>query len=239
MHFAIIFTALTVSDRLAAEETLGHFPLGEASAALLVTCPGGKGECLLVGDNEQGRELYLFPVKDQKLDSDKQSVFDLHLGNGEISDVKALASVSSDEILVFASHSRDSKCEVEEKRHQFGKVSLSKAKTAVVDTLLGKKVTCEHLFGKQILDASMKAACDAIDTTDGKATRIDDDRKAKKLSKDDAKDSCNKVNAYNAEGAVAIAPPQRDDRYVDRVSRPVTAGTLLSTREKIWPSCST
>lgn len=205
LHLAIILTALTVSDRLAAEATLGQFPLCEASAALLVPCPVGKGECLLVGDNEQGKELYLFPVKDQKLDSEKQSAFDLHLrGAKEISDIEALAGVSSDEILVFASHSRDSKCKVEEMRHQFGKVNLSKAKTTVVDTLLDKKVACEHLFGKQNLDASMKAACDAIDAADAKATRIDDDRKESKLTKEAAKESCNAVNAYNAEGAVAL-----------------------------------
>ncbi|MFH0341675.1 MAG: hypothetical protein ACHBNF_05980 [Chromatiales bacterium] len=45
-----------------------------------------------------------------------------------------LAGVSGDEILVFASHSRNTSCEVKPKRRQFGNVSLSKAQTAVVDT---------------------------------------------------------------------------------------------------------
>ena len=205
LHFLIIFTALTVSDGLAAEATLGQYPLCEASAALLVACPGGKGECLLVSDNEQKKELYLFPVKDQKLDSDKQSTFDLHLQNGEeISDIEALAGISGDEILAFASHSRNTSCEGKKDRRQFGKVSLSKAETVIVDTLRSKKVTCEHLFGNRILDVSMKAACEAIDSADLKATQIDDDVQAKKLTKDDAKAPCNAVNAYNAEGAVTI-----------------------------------
>lgn len=209
MHFAIFFTALTVSDGLAAEATLGQYPLCEASAALLVACPDRKGECLWVADNEQGKELYLFPVKDQKLDSGKQSNFDLHLrGTEEISDIEALAGVSGDQILAFASHSRDSKCEVEKIRHQFGKMSLSKAKTEVVDTLLNKNVTSENLVDNNDMNASMKAACDMIDSADAKATQIDDDRKKSKLPKEEAKEaakkSCNAVNPYNAEGAVAI-----------------------------------
>ena len=215
LHFAIIFTALTVSDRLAAEATLGRFPLCEASSALLVTCPGGDGECLLVGDNEQGKELYLFPVQDHKLNSDAQRTFDLHLGDGkEISDTEALAGVSGGEILAFASHSRNTSCEVKPKRRQFGKVSLSKAQTAVVDTLRSKKVTCEHLFRNRALDAPTKAACEAIDTADVIATLIDDAVIAEKLSKDAAKAPCNAVNAYNAEGAVAIHTPKRTEVWI-------------------------
>ncbi len=206
LQFAIIFTALTLSNRLLAEEeTLGQFPLCEASSALLVACPNGKGECLLVGDNEQKKELYLFPVKDQKPDSGKQSAFDFHLPNGqEISDIEALTTISGDEILAFASHSRNTSCEGKKDRRQFGKVSLSKAETVVVDTLRNKKVTCEHLFGNQKLNPSMQAVCETIDAADKKAAQIDDDVQANKLTKDEAKDPCNAVNAYNAEGAVAI-----------------------------------
>ncbi len=142
LHVAIIFTAMTISNGLAAEAILGQYPLCEASSALLVVCPGGDGECLLVSDNEQEKELYLFPVKNGKLKTDAQRAFDLHLGGGKkISDIEALAGVSGDEILAFASHSRNTRCEVKQKRRQFGKVSLSKAKTTVVDTLQSRKVT--------------------------------------------------------------------------------------------------
>ncbi|MGH8603952.1 MAG: hypothetical protein ACREXR_14645, partial [Gammaproteobacteria bacterium] len=209
LSLAIIFTTLTVSDGLAAEATLGRFPLCEASSALLETCPGGDGACLLVGDNEQGKELYLFPVQDQKLNSDAQRPFDLHLPDDqEISDIESLAHASGDEILVFASHSRNTSCEVKRKRHQLGKVNLSKPETAVVDTLRSKKVTCEHLFDNRVLDAPMKAACGAIDTADAKATQIDDAVQTKELTEDAAKARCNAVNAYNAEGAVVIHTPK-------------------------------
>jgi len=215
LYLAIIFITLTVSHRLAAEATLGRFPLCEASSALLMTCPGGDGECLLVGDNEQGKELYLFPFQDQKPDSDAQRAVGLHLGDGkEISDIEALAGVSGDEILVFASHSRNASCEVKPKRRQFAKVSLSKAQTAIVGTLRSKKVTCEHLFDNPALDEPMKAACEAIDTADAKATQIDDAMKAGKFTEEVAKASCNAVNAYNAEGAVAIHTSKKTDVWI-------------------------
>ena len=217
LHFAIIFTALTISGRLAAEEatTLGQYPLCEASAALLVACPpDGKGECLLVGDNEQKQKLYLFPIKDQKLDSNAQRIFDLPNGI-ELSDIEALAGTSGDKVLAFASHSRNTSCEIKPKRHQFGKVNLSKAKTEVVDTLQSKKVTCEHLFDNRVLDASMKAACEEIDTADLLATLIDDAVKAGTLlTEDTAKTPCNAVNAYNAEGAVAINTTKGADVWI-------------------------
>ncbi len=105
-------------------------------------------------------------------------------------------------------------CEVKPKRRQFGKVSLSKAQTAVVDTLRSKKVTCEHLFGNRALDAPMKAACEAIDAADAKATRIDDDGKAGKFTEEAVKARCNAANAYNAEGAVAIHTPKGTEVWI-------------------------
>jgi len=216
LYFAVILTTLTLSDRVAAEETLGQYPLCEASAALLIACPDGKGECLLVGDNEQEKELYLFSVKDQKPDSSTQRIFDLPNGV-EISDIEALAGISDDKVLAFASHSRNTRCEIKPKRHQFGKVNLSKAKkTDVVDTLRSKKVTCKHLFDKRAadMDAAMKAACEAIDTADLLSTLIDDAVQAKKLTEDEAKATCNAVKAYNAEGAVAISTSKGTDVWI-------------------------
>ncbi len=138
----------------------------------------------------------------------------MHLRDGkEISDIEALAG-AGDEILVFASHSRNTSCEVKPKRHQFAKVSLSKAQTAIVGTLRSKKVTCEHLFDNPALGAPMKAACEAIDTADAKATQIDDAMKAGKFTEDAAKALCNEVNAYNAEGAVGIHTPKGTDVWI-------------------------
>jgi tetratricopeptide (TPR) repeat protein len=213
----IPYTALTGSDRLpAAEATLGQYPLCEASAALLVACPDGKGECLLVGDNEQKKKLYLFSVNGQKLDSSTQRIFDLG-SNAEISDIEALAGVSGDKVLAFASHSRNTNCEIKPKRHQFGKINLSKAKTEVIDTLRFKKITCEHLFDKRVSDMDVvpvQAACKAIDTADAKATEIDDAGRTRKLTDDVAKARCNAVNVYKAEGAVAIDTAKGTDMWI-------------------------
>jgi hypothetical protein len=217
LYFLIVFTTLLIgSDSQAVEAILGRFPLCEASAALRVACPGGDGDCLLVGDNEEGRELYLFPIRDQKINSDGQRALDLRAGDGnEISDIEALASVSSDEILVFASHSRNSICEVKPKRRQFGTLKLSNARTQVLDTLQSQKVTCEHLFDRRTLEGPMiKAACQAIDAADAIATRIEDALKVGKLSKDDARALCDSAGAYNAEGAVAIRTAKETDVWI-------------------------
>jgi len=189
-----------------AEEVLGQFPLCEASAALLIPCPDKKvDKCLLVGDNEQDQELYLFPIKNLKLDAKAQRAFDLHLDEEQkISDIEALTSVSADEILAFASHSRNSTCEIKKKRQQFGKVSLAKKQTTIVDTLKSKPVNCEYLFANQVLDTSMQAVCKAIDTAETNAEKIEAELKAKKIPEKDAKTRCNTVNAFNAEGAVAL-----------------------------------
>jgi len=58
----------------------------------------------------------------------------------------------------------------------------------------------------------MKAACEAIDTA--KAMQIDDAMKAGKFTEDAAKARCNEVNAYNAEGAVAIHTPEKTDVWI-------------------------
>lgn len=215
LRVAIIFPWLVASDRLAAETTLGKFPLCEASSALLVDCPSGGGECLLVGDNEQGKELYLFPIQNKQLDADAQLAFNLHLGkDDEISDIEALAGLAADEILVFGSHSRTTRCEAEGKRRQFGKVSLSKSRTEVVDTLRSKILTCEHHFDDRAADASVKAACEAIDTADLLAGLIDKAVQGNELTKDAAKPLCNAVGAYNAEGAIAIHSTKGTDVWI-------------------------
>ena len=84
----------------------------------------------------------------------------------------------------------------------------------------------------------MKAACEAIDTADAKATQIDDDMKAGKVTEDVAKDRCNAVNAYNAEGAVAIHTPKGTDVWIG-LRAPLCQHTPLNPRKSTWPSCST
>jgi hypothetical protein len=171
----------------------------------------------------------------------KLLTFELKLGSDKqkISDIEALAGVSGDKVLAFASYSRNTNCEIKPNRHKFGKVNMSKKTTeVVVETLPSNNFTCANLFAKRVadMDAPMKAACEAIDAADLLATLIDDAVQAKNLikDKDSAEVPCNAVNAFNAEGAVAIGT----DVWIG-LRAPLLPAHPSQPEKKIWPSCST
>jgi len=201
----VFFVALMANEELVAENNLGEFPLCEPSAALLIDCPDDRdARCLLVADNEQGRDLYLFAISGDKLSPNVNPTFDLKLpGEEEIGDIEALAN-SGGEILVFGSHSRNVACDIKKKRKKFGKIDLAGSKTTIVGNLKSKSVTCSSLYTGKAKDASILAACKQIDTADQNATAIDNSRKKKQISELEAKERCNFNSAFNAEGAVAF-----------------------------------
>ncbi len=212
----VMFSMLVANKALSAEEILGDYPLCEASAALLLPCPDKKdGECLLVGDNEEGRELFLFTIQGDKLSPNANPTIDLNLKDKQkISDIEALAAVSANEILAFASHSRKASCKLDEERHKFGKINLVKHETGIVDTLKSKPITCQHLFIQPVSDASILAVCKAIDDAETKAAAIESDLQADKIKKKEAKNLCNTVNAFNAEGAVALKTDKGSEVWI-------------------------
>lgn len=208
----MMLSLFVTNQALCAEEILGDYPLCEASAALLVPCPDKKdGECLLVGDNEEGQELYIFTIQGDKLSPNAKSTIDLNLKDEQrISDIEALAAISANEILAFASHSRRASCKLDEERHQFGKINLDKHETSIVDTLKSKSVTCQHLFIQPVSDASILAVCKAIDEAETKAAAIE----SAKIKKTEAKNLCNTVNPFNAEGAVVLKTDKGSDVWI-------------------------
>ena len=233
-YFIVSTVVLMAGGRGVYADVLGRFPLCEASSALLVKCPGAQGSCLLVGDNEQPSELYLFPVAGGKIDAGAQRNMDLNLSSdSELSDIEALAKISEDRIAAFGSHSRNSRCEKKGKRRQFGKIDLGTQKTVVVSTLRKKDLDCEHLFGKQRLDGAMKAACKAIDEAEKAATHIEDGVKAGALSEDKAKSLCDASGAYNAEGAVAIPTAAGTDVWIGLRSPLLSAHPTHPERGKL------
>ena len=116
----VVLGALMFSGKATAEQTLGHFPLCEASSAIILPCPDSKGECLIVGDNEQRKHLFVFPIQYGTLHSERKKTLNLQLpDDGELSDIEALTRVSTNKILIFGSHSRNSKCQAKKKRLRF------------------------------------------------------------------------------------------------------------------------
>ena len=214
-----VMGALLVACKTEGDTTLGHFPLCEASAALTLPCPDSKGLCLLVGDNEQRKELFLLPVKDGVVSSEAQETLNLKLkDDDELSDIEALAPIDADKILVFGSHSRNTKCEERKNRRRFATVQISNQGAVMVQHIQSKKITCERLFGEIPQgDAVLRAACTTIDSAEKKAKKLEKELEGHKLTKDQekkAKARCNEILPYNAEGAVAIPRTDGTDVWI-------------------------
>jgi hypothetical protein len=120
--FLILGFCFSMAGASATPETLGKYPVCESSAVAKVTCPELGGNCLLVGDNEQKEDLFLYPVSSKRLDSNSQSQLALEK---KISDIEAIAKLDNNKVLLFGSHSRNSQCEIKENRQRFLQAKLS------------------------------------------------------------------------------------------------------------------
>ena len=206
----IVVGTLTVArnatTEVGGEQPLGHFPLCEGSSALVLGCPDGKGDCLVVGDNEQRNDLFLFKTKDGDVVTSSQKKLNLQLSEDDaLSDIEAMVPLSADTILALGSHSRNTKCEAKKKRRRFAEVKLSDAGTEVVRQVQSKKIKCERIFGQiPENDVALKAACEAIGGAEKEAQKIEDELKTGSLTPEQAKERCNEIVPFNAEGAVMI-----------------------------------
>ncbi len=199
----VVNQAVAVSGN---EQSLGHYPLCEASSAMIVACPDGKGDCLLVGDNEQRNEIFLFKLKEGKIDMESQQSLSLQPANSkELSDIEAIAAKSADTVVVLGSHSRNTRCERKKNRRRFAVVTLSGDGSKVVKYVQSKKITCKRLFGRiPSSDKVLNAVCDAIDDAEKRAAKVENEVNDQQLTVEQAKASCNEASPFNAEGAVAI-----------------------------------
>jgi hypothetical protein len=196
---------------------LGEHPLCEASAAVLVACPDAPQEqCLLVGDNEERRALFLFKIEDGKVQREQQQVVTLEVDKDtELSDIEALAGLPDDEIGVFASHSRNTKCEAKKKRRRFGtiaKLGPSATDMAMVKT---KRLDCNRVMdGCSGGDPLLAAVCVTIEGTEARADIVEKGFEDGALNEETAKARCNGVLPFNAEGAVNLADDGQAELWV-------------------------
>ena len=109
----------------AATRLLGEYPLCEASGAAWVACESGRGRCLLVADNENKSQLFLFDVAGDALVGQRPVPLHSPSGSAAIKDAEGLARVG-ERIFVVGSHSRRSwdktppACTLDEQRLAFG-----------------------------------------------------------------------------------------------------------------------
>ena len=115
----------TPSPPLPRATLLGQHPLCEASGAAWVPCETGASRCLLVADNENEHELFLFDVAGVTLSGQRAVPLRAPAGSAAIKDAEGLAGVG-DRIFVVGSHSRRSwdktppACTLDEQRLAFG-----------------------------------------------------------------------------------------------------------------------
>lgn len=206
---ALLGAALAAACACAAEQLpvqrLGAAPLCEASAALVIDCPGGGGRCLLVGDNEVSRSLFLFRLHGQGIDVASQRAPALD-DRAELADIEALTRLPNGNVAVFSSHGRSSDCERQPERNRFGVVDRLTDKSARVRVVQSGPIGCATLFGDTPLaQPLLRAACEAIDAAEARASDIDQRRRDGRIGNKQAKKECNKSNAYNAEGVVNVS----------------------------------
>lgn len=195
--------------------SMGGFPVCEASAALLVKCPVSDNKCLLVGDNEQREQLFLYQLRDnapvlhgmQKISlAPLFASSEIEKKQKQLSDIEALVGMPSGEILVYGSHSRNKKCENKKKRrrHVRGTLDNDSLKAGSTPFVQSRKHKCKRLFGDD-LDEIQQSVCAALKRTEDHADEVEDGNGSA---------SCDADPAFNLEGAVAVPEGNRDGASV-------------------------
>lgn len=187
-----------------ASQTLGEFPLCEGSSALIVPCHGIQGFCLLVGDNEQRKELFSFPIVNGEVFLTQQERIPLRI-NKAVSDIEALATLPDNSVLVMGSHSRNTKCESKKKRRRFVHITLARDDAVHAPVIQSKKIKCSHLFEDLPPgDAALQAVCAAIDNAEKQAGELEKRLYQGAVNAEAAKAECDRILPFNAEGAAVI-----------------------------------
>src|SRR5574341_2193258 len=191
---AICCCFLSVARAFERQGLLGQYPVCEPSAVVKVTCPASAGDCLLVGDNESDAELFLYPVNAERVGSAAQK--SLSLGAVEIGDIEALAKLDESRVLIMGSHSRNSTCETKQKRRRFVQATVLRDKLEPRGQMVeSPEIKAKNLFEGVDLTSNnnLAAVGRTIDEAEANAKRAEGNKAA-----------CDKANAFNAEGAVAI-----------------------------------
>jgi len=180
-----------------------RYPTCEPSAALVVSCIGQPGSCLLVGDNETADALFVYALAEGK--PDVGSVRQIRLGSGGVEDIESMAKLDDKTLLLLASHSRNSACEIRGSRRRLMLVSdWGKAPPLQGSLSVTPELSAAALLGRNAASTPvLQAVGAAIDRAEALA-----DSAAKQ------KDAfaCEAAAAFNIEGTVAIPGPAGEAR---------------------------
>ena len=178
----------------------------EASAAVPVGCADG-AECLLVADNEVRDSIFVFPFIEGRPDDSAGTTIGLD-EEMEISDIEAVASLGSDRIVLFGSHSRNSTCDAKGSRRRFLVGAHADGEFRAEGELIQtKKIRCSRIFDEPEANPTIQAACATIDEAETLAEEIDarfDDSDGEEDAGARARAECAEAAPFNAEGAVTL-----------------------------------
>lgn len=214
-------------------KSLGGHPVCEASAALVVKCPGESDRhCLLVGDNEIGDRLFLYGFDEKgdglKLDSRRELKLGTLSEKGDygISDIEALVKLSSGEIVIYGSHSRNKTCEAKKKRRRSAHGILESARVSKGSRapVKSKRVKCKRLFG-EVGGVLGQQLCTEITRTEDIADKIEENQSAASES------ACLEHPAFNLEGAVVVPDAEGKDRVWVGLRAPLVGNKAVLLRQ--------
>lgn len=217
--------------------SLGGYPVCEASAAALVTCPQSTTEtCLLVGDNEVSDRLFLYGIDIEDDDIELMHVRDIDLASlvparnnkdPGVGDIEALVALPDGDVVVFGSHSRTRKCKLDDERRRVARGSLQAGRLVKGDHELRQsgRHRCDRLFG-ETRDTHMEIVCFAIEG----AERLADHARSQP-DKDDREEMCTVDPAFNLEGAAAVPASSGAPRIWVGLRAPVIGGYAVLLRQ--------
>ncbi len=231
---ALMTFTLSANDHLYAQSelSLGGYPVCEASAAALVDCPDGEADqCLLVGDNEKEKHVYLYGVDADNGEFTLTKLRKFALKSllpveedkkFRIEDIEAIAPLSNGEVVIYGSHSTNKACKIKNQRLRFAQGRLDTDGIAQEDIppVQSHDLTCEALFGED-RDMLQETVCKVIESGEAQAEFA---RQLEKKSQKEA--ACSAAAALNLEGAVAVS-----DRVWIGLRAPLVGGWAVLLRQ--------
>lgn len=217
--------------------SLGGYPVCEASAAAVVSCPGSDKPCLLVGDNEVNDRLFLYDIDDEGNGvhlKDRREVYLTSLpsaaGGGalELSDIEAIAGLPPGEVILYGSHSRNKRCEPKGKRRIFahGLLNANDLGEGSNKPVKSKKHSCKRLFG-DAPDPVTQTVCEAIARGEENAEQA-----AGLQGRSEQEQTCEADPAFNLEGAVAVPEANGPPRVWIGLRAPLVDDRAVLLRQK-------
>ncbi|AFZ36961.1 hypothetical protein Sta7437_3460 [Stanieria cyanosphaera PCC 7437] len=192
--FSLIFGLSSNFFNPTLAEELGTYPLCEPSALIEINCPNQDGNCLLVGDNEIDDSVFVYPINAEKFNSESQQI--LAFDHFKIKDLEAIAFLDNHQLILFGSHSRNTKCSVKKSRKRFVVAEIVGDRLKRIKQVEANfPINSHQLFTEATINQNqiIQAVSQAIDRAEQAADLAEGNF-----------EQCQQINSFNFEGAVTV-----------------------------------